>query len=449
VQYTFHFAASGLKRTQPGLTTSGIAERMDLYPGVSLPMKLGLWHLDPALALRETLYSRSRLPAVAGVAPVESTAGLVRSAVELSVPLRLPVVAADFSTGKLAGFFGPELRHTVAAEITYRRTAGIGNFGQVLRFDSTDVDSNTNEVEYGVTQRVFRHANTAASCSVAAEPAAINPVLSGDSAGPGPGSPDNSSFGPQLSAEDRARTRDCGNQELLSWRVTQKYFFDELFGGALATGRRNVFTSTLDLSGIAFLTEPRGFSPVVSRLRLRTSAKTDLEWDFDYDAGAKKFTSSNVFLDVHEGEFFSGVSYARLDAPGRFYTEGVTPVNGVSGVTSQVSDFNQLRLLLGYGNPSKRGLSAAANVGLDLKALYGATSTSASSTGTITTTTVYPALVQYTAVQTAWNWNCCGVAVEYRKFELGSVRNEPGYRFNFTLANIGAAGNLRRNERLF
>jgi len=39
--------------------------------------------------------------------------------------------------------------------------------------------------------------------------------------------------------------------------------------------------------------------------------------------------------------------------------------------------------------------------------------------------------------------------VEYRKLELGSVRNEGTYRFSFTLANIGAAGNLRRAERLF
>jgi len=39
--------------------------------------------------------------------------------------------------------------------------------------------------------------------------------------------------------------------------------------------------------------------------------------------------------------------------------------------------------------------------------------------------------------------------VEYRKYELGSVRNENVYRFNFTLANIGSAGNLRRAQALF
>jgi LPS-assembly protein len=39
--------------------------------------------------------------------------------------------------------------------------------------------------------------------------------------------------------------------------------------------------------------------------------------------------------------------------------------------------------------------------------------------------------------------------VEYRKYNLGTVRDDGTYRFNFTLANIGTAGNLRRAEALF
>jgi LPS-assembly protein len=214
-------------------------------------------------------------------------------------------------------------------------------------------------------------------------------------------------------------------------------------------GRRDIFQTTLDLSGVAFLTEPRSISPLISRLRFRSSAHTDIEWDFDLDTGAKKFTSSNVFLDVHaKSGLFGALSYARLDAPGRFYTESVSPT-ATSGVTTAISDFNQLRLLMGWGSPVKPGLSLGANAGLDLKSLYGATGTETSPTGAVTTTTVYPALLQYATIQGNYNWNCCGIQVEYRKFELGSVRNEGTYRFNFTLANIGSAGNLRRAERLF
>jgi LPS-assembly protein len=41
------------------------------------------------------------------------------------------------------------------------------------------------------------------------------------------------------------------------------------------------------------------------------------------------------------------------------------------------------------------------------------------------------------------------LSFEYRRFSLGSVRNENQYRFAFTLANIGSFGNLKRQERLF
>ena len=53
------------------------------------------------------------------------------------------------------------------------------------------------------------------------------------------------------------------------------------------------------------------------------------------------------------------------------------------------------------------------------------------------------------AIQASYNFDCCGFSVEYRKYELGSVRNENAYRFNLSLANIGTAGNLKRAERLF
>jgi LPS-assembly protein len=172
---------------------------------------------------------------------------------------------------------------------------------------------------------------------------------------------------------------------------------------------------------------------------VRTSDKADVEWDFDFDTCSarvspssasptqpclKKFTANNFFIDVHQSEdgharpVFGGISYARLNAPARSY---------VDGVLSSVADFNQMRVLFGFGKPTRPGLSAAAYTGLDLDL------------GT----------VQYGAIQTSYNWNCCGVSVEYRKYELGTARNDNGYKFNFTLANIGSAGNLRRADQIF
>ena len=448
LEWSFESSASGLKRSQPNLITSGIVERFDLHPEVARPFSVGQWRFRPEIGARETVYSRSRNSSFPGVTPVENVAPLSRSDVEFNFNIRPPVLEAEFTPPLFKKFFGPEVRHTIEPEISYRLVSGINNFANILRFDATDVAANTNELEYGVTQRLFRRHDTAQPCPNTENDPGLNPApTAGIDVGPGPGVGQSLEIGNQVDASNQP----CGNQELLSWRLTQKVFFDQSFGGAVVNGRRNIFDTTLDLSGVAFLTEARELSPLISRLRLRTSSKTDIEWDFDLDAGAKKFTSSNVFLDLHQGNKFAALSYARLDAPGRFFTEGITntTTSATTGVTSAVSDFNQLRLLLGYGAPTKQGLSIAANTGLDLKSLYGASSTTTSATGVSSTTTVYPALLQYIAVQTSYNWNCCGIAFEYRKFELGTVKNSPGFKVNFTLANIGAAGNLRRAERLF
>jgi LPS-assembly protein len=94
---------------------------------------------------------------------------------------------------------------------------------------------------------------------------------------------------------------------------------------------------------------------------------------------------------------------------------------------SSVANFTQMRAWAQFRKPTSPGFSAGANAGIDLDL------------GT----------VQYGAIQTSYNWNCCGVSIEYRKYELGSARNDNGYKFNFTLANIGSAGNLRHADQVF
>ncbi len=496
LEYELESAAAGLKRSQPTFVTGGIIERLDLHPQLSYPLFLGkagsAWHLLPLVAARETLYTRSRAPSQPGKPPMESLAGLARSDFEFAFSVRPPVIERTFTPPEhLQKYFGTALRHTIEPELTYRLTTGVGGaqFPKVLRFDATDVVSNTNEAEYGVTQRLFRRVAHPGPCLTdvyAAQPGFSSNAADDPSAPPGKDAPPGSGTtggdtdatliqaGEGQLAESAQETSvgsggvsplnprptkrgfspgaPCSKSEaLISWRLTQKYFFDPTFGGAIVNSRRNIFETTLNLSGVAFLTEPRNISPLVSRLRVRTSAHTDVEWDFDLDTGARKFTSSNVYLDLHQGQYFSALSYARLDAPGRFFTQDPDPTTAAAttGVSSAVSDFNQLRFLIGYGNPAKPGLSLAANTGLDLKSLYGTTSASATVAGINTTTTVYPPLLQYASVQSSYNFNCCGFSVEYRKFELGSVRNEGSYKFSFTLANIGTAGNLRRAERLF
>jgi len=52
-------------------------------------------------------------------------------------------------------------------------------------------------------------------------------------------------------------------------------------------------------------------------------------------------------------------------------------------------------------------------------------------------------------VQVNYNGGCCGLAVEYRRLELGTVRTENQFRVAFVIANIGTFGNLRRQEKIY
>jgi LPS-assembly protein len=444
-------SVAGLKRSQPNFVSSGIIERLDLRPELSLPLSGGGWHTLSSVAVRETFYSRSRsTPYGPNAAPHELTDPINRNSLEIKVDVRPPAIERTFTTPKaLVKFFGPELRHTVEPEFVYRDVRGIGNFLGVLRFDDVDVDSNTNELEYGVTQHVFGRrvktkpdpclvkraaadlpnapsaqaaADTSSDLADVAEPEDESGGIDAN------GIPVPDEAGPPMRTHARAGCEPARQpqQEWFSWRLAQRRFFDSNFGGAVINTRRNIFDTTLSLSGIAFLTEPRDISPLISRLRVRTSSHTDIEWDFDLDTGAKKYNSNNIFLDAREGKVFGGVSYARLNAPGRFFTETINPTDSTL-TPNAVSDFSQMRLLLGYGDASKAGLSLAGNANLDLKL----------------------GSVQYLSAQANYNWNCCGLSVEYLKYELGSVRNEGAYKFNFTLANIGTAGNIRKTERLF
>jgi len=309
---------------------------------------------------------------------------LSRSEVDAGVEIHAPTLERDFTGSKMESLLKRDVRHTIEPTIIYRYAGGVDNFQNVLRFDAADIVSDTNELEYGLTQRLFLRQLKTHACKTDEQPAPGDKACGG------------------------------GTSEWINWRVAQKYHFDPTFGGAVVSGQRNVLESTLDFTGVAYLTGPRYVSPVISRVRVRTTEHTDLEWDLDYDTVAGRISASNVYTDVHAGQWFGGVSHSRLDAPGEIDSQ-------------PVSNFSQFRFLIGYGKPSKLGLSAAADAGIDLLADQ----------------------IQYGAIQTSYNWDCCGLNFEYRKFELGSVRNENEYRFNFTLAGIGTAGNLRRANQIF
>jgi LPS-assembly protein len=394
VRWSFDGSAAGLSRSEPGYKTGDIG-RFDLYPHLSLPLHLDGWTFRPEVGARETYYTQSQIPT--GTTPLPGNGGVNRSDLEASFELRPPALVRDFKAPALERLFGSDLRHTIEPELQYRFVAGVNNFASIPRFDTTDVASDTNEMEYSVTQRLFfRHLHPKA-CTSGDLPPPSNGILTV----------------PPTYTE-------CGGDSdaWITWKLAAKYFFAPYFGGAASPFRRNVLASTLDLTGVAFLNGPRSTSPLISRLKVRTSEHMDLEWDADYDFKTSRMEASNVFADYRRDSVFGSVGYSKLQALNASFT---------SNLASQVTRYSLLRLLLGYGDPTKRGLSAGVNAGYDF----------------------IQSALQYGGIQSSYNWDCCGLSIEYRRLALGSVRNENQYSFNFTLAGVGAAGNLKHSERIF
>ncbi len=90
--------------------------------------------------------------------------------------------------------------------VEYRRVKGIDDFSRTPLIDERDMIAETNEIEYGVTNRFFVKRK------------------SGDGSTP-------------------------QTHELLNITLSQKYFFDPTFGGALREGQRNQFFPVNTLSG--------------------------------------------------------------------------------------------------------------------------------------------------------------------------------------------------------
>jgi LPS-assembly protein len=402
--WSFESAAEGLQRRQLGFRTAALVGRFDLAPSLAMPVQWQGWSFRPELALRDTFYTQEFDPALAAATGRAADDNLNRKSLEASFELRPPALSRVFDRPWL----GRKWKHVIEPRARYDYVTGVNNFANILRFDATDVLTNTNEVEYALLNRLYaRHLDpNIKDCDVLS----MSTLTIG-------GAPQVGAVPWEPPPSPDAQPCASGPREVLNWEIGQKYFFDPTFGNALVAGQRNVFATTADFTGIAFLNDARRFAPIISRLRIETSPRTNTEWDLDYDLKAGRINASTALVNYHYGQFTAGGGDAFLRVLD----------NSLATTSTGARDFHQFRVLFGYGQLNKRGLSAASSFGFD------------ANNGSL----------QYATTQTSYNWDCCGLSLEYRRFALGSVRNENQYRFSFTLANVGAFGNLRRQERLY
>jgi LPS-assembly protein len=349
----FSFDTSGglLKRSQPLFQTRQFVDRFDLQPTLTTAISWAGFHLIPSFSARETHVGESQENGSIIGRDVN------RFTREVDVDLVMPSFERIFNKKT---FLGDKLKHVIEPRATYENISGVTNFDRLIRFDTTELVANTSQVEFSLTNRLYAKRG--------------DDVL-----------------------------------EVLSWELSQQRYFDPTFGGAVIPGQRNIFLSTADMTGYAFIDGVRAYSPVVSAVRSVPIPGLAFTWRADYDPLRGRIVDSSFTGDIRKGQLFLSL--------------GHTEVHNASDLSPNA---NQIRGALGYGNANHRGWNAAFTSVYDIRI------------GTM----------QFATTQVAYNTDCCGISVQYRRFNFGT-RFENQFEVAFSVANIATFGTLKKQERMF
>ncbi|HEX8557343.1 MAG TPA: LPS assembly protein LptD [Pyrinomonadaceae bacterium] len=457
------FLAEG---NQNPIITPSIVQRLDFHPAATLPLSLGGWGLTATARVRGTYYSNSIDP----LTRVVLSKDVLRGYAEFNFDVRPPALARNFRRGDGSFWF----RHVIEPYMTYRAIGGVSNFHKLIRFDEVEAVADTNEIEYGVTNRFFLRRS--AESVGAARPAAAGgagrtrageagPRQAGErpaEAGPGgeaaagagretpkaggaqdggaPAAlPKNARAAGALTALKNSQSPLTRQPyEFLSVTVRQKYFFDPTFGGALVPGRRNQFYPLNTFSGFTYGGVPRRFSPlnVEARLRQPVRAESELFADVRTDIDTLGEGGGLRDLAVSFGLRRRAPVLRAIEAFQTFYyTRAVTLApslrqfddpRGNEPGTLQGSQWSP-SVFVGDRN---RGLFGGASFFFDFQNRPGQGGSSLISS----TVTVGNA------------WDCCTLVAQYFTFNVG-LRNENRVVFSFRLNGIGAFGTEQIGQR--
>lgn len=355
VYLSFESFAGAVHRDDQFLNTPSFVARTEVSPKITIPLHFrDLFGITASAAFRSTYYGDSL-----NSFSVLTGQSVTRNTGEFALELRPATLERVFGRPRARYRY----KHTFEPFAAYRYLTGVHDFSNFIRFDSNATLANTNEIEYGIEQRLF--------------------VKSGD----------------------------AQPQDFLSWRIVQKHYFDSTFGGAIIAGQRNVFEALDSVTPFAFASTARNWSPIVSDVKLTPGGPYDAEQIIEYDPQLQKITTIGTLLKLKpRGQFNFTIAHFRL--------QGDPVVQPLS---------QQIRAIIGYGDLTRKGFNASGGVSYDIRS--GAS--------------------QNEFAQVGYNGGCCGISFEYRRINLGTVRNENQYRVALILANLGSFGNLRRQERIY
>ena len=143
--FSFETSVDALGRTEPGLTLPLLDDRLDFHPQFLLRPK-EFWHFRfiPSVGFRATHYGTS-------LAPNHSATN--RLLAEIGLDLRPPSLEKVFARS----YRGYRLKHVIEPDIQYHlvRAHDPENILDIVRFDAMDIFTETNEVEYSLTNSIL------------------------------------------------------------------------------------------------------------------------------------------------------------------------------------------------------------------------------------------------------------------------------------------------------
>lgn len=369
------------------VVSPALGQRFDIHPQVEIPIYLKYLTLTATAGTRVTYYSNS----FDGFRRILGR-DVIRKYGEFELDIR-PVALARNFYGKDNAF---KFRHVIEPFATYRYIKGVDNFQKIIRFDYADTETDTNEIEFGVTNRFYTRTYSEAVTQEAKKRLQEDP--------------------------DAATKKPLAIQpyEVFTLSVRGKYFFDKTFGGALVAGRRNQISTMTALSFYTFGGVPRRFSPINidATYRPRKTVFVNSRADYGFQGDGLRAISATVGYDTPLFKLFQTF----------YYTRAVTLVPSLA----RYADSN------GKEPGTLRGSqwSPSVFVGRRDKGLYGGTSVffdfqNRRETGTS------PLISSLFTL--GYAYDCCSVAVQYYTFNVGA-RSENRFLFSFKLNGIGAFG---------
>lgn len=387
-----------------------LGQRLDVYPQITLPINTKYFNLTATGAARVTYYSNSfnDMRQVVG-------RDVIRKYGELELDLR-PVALARNFYGKDNAF---RFRHVIEPFLTYRYVKGVDNFNKIIRFDYLDTITDTNEVEFGITNRLYTRRYSEAVTKEAQKRLSEIATVTGIDADTVADSAMEGETGKALAVQP---------YEIFTLTVRGKYFFDKNFGGALVPGRRNQIEPITAMSFYTFGGVPRRFSPlnIDATYRPQKVIFVNTRMDLGFQGDGLRAVSSTVGYDTPLLKFFQTF----------YYTRAVTLIPSLQ----QYADKN------GKEAGTLRGSqwSPSVFVGNRDKGWYGGTSLFFDFQNRREARLSPLISSLYTL---GYAYDCCSLALQFYTFNVG-VRNENRLTFSFRLNGIGSFGTEQYGQGL-